>query len=201
MTLFGFGEPSSIAGSGFAEDTGWFCAQRGDMRNSVKGEPGRMQVRSGKNQAAPIIDDLDASIIELLRANGRATNQEIAEKLSVTAATVSARLRRMEEARVMRVVAVTDFSAHDYNVLIALGAKVRGRDVQAVGRDLASLPEVLSVNIMTGSHEIELLVALHDFTEINMLLSEHIAAIDGVWEVSPGIAADIVKFEFNVVPL
>lgn len=160
-----------------------------------------MQLRSGKLFSAPMLDDLDSSIIELLRANGRATNQEIAEKLSVTAATVSARLRRMEESRVMRVVAVTDFSAHNYNVLIALGVRVQGRDVRKVAKDLASLPEVLSVNVMSGRHEIELLVALHDFNEINTLLLDHIAAIDGVWEISPGIAADIVKFEFNVVPL
>jgi Lrp/AsnC family leucine-responsive transcriptional regulator len=101
----------------------------------------------------------------------------------------------------MRVVAVTDFAAHGYNLLIALGVKVQGRDIREVGKDLAKLPEVLSVNLMSGSHEIELLVALHDFPEINMLLSDHIAAIDGVSEISPGIAADIVKFEFNVVPL
>jgi Lrp/AsnC family transcriptional regulator for asnA, asnC and gidA len=160
-----------------------------------------MQIRSGKSFIAPSLDELDSSIIDLLRANGRVTNQEIAEKLSVTAATVSARLRRMEEARVMRVVAVTDFSAHNYNVLIALGVKVQGRDVGDVGRELALLPEVLSVNVMNGQHELELLVALHDFSEINMLLSDHIAAIAGVSEISPGIAADIVKFEFNVVPL
>lgn len=160
-----------------------------------------MQIRSGKTEATPVIDDLDRNIIGLLGANGRATNQEIAENLSITAATVSARLRRMEESRVMRVVAVTDFAAHGYNVLIALGVKVQGRDVCDVGFDLAKLPEVLSVNIMNGPHEIELLVALHDFTEISMLLSEHIAAIEGVSEISPGIAADIVKFEFNVVPL
>lgn len=160
-----------------------------------------MQIRNGKISPAPVLDELDNSIIDLLRANGRATNQEIAERLSVTAATVSARLRRMEDSRVMRVVAVTDFSAHGYNVLIALGVKVHGRDVRLVGRDLAKLPEVLSVNIMTGAHDLELLVGLHDFSEINMLLSEHIAAIEGVSELSPGIAADIVKFEFNVVPL
>lgn len=176
--------------------------KEGAVRSSrPKGDAHGMQIRSGKTYAPPVLDDLDSSIIALLRANGRATNQEIAENLSVTAATVSTRLRRMEEARVMRVVAVTDFAAHAYNVLIALGVKVQGRDIRDVATDLAALPEVLSVNIMNGPHEIELLVALHDFTEIDMLLSDHIAAIDGVSELSPGIAADIVKFEFNVVPL
>lgn len=149
----------------------------------------------------PSLDSLDANIIEILRTNGRATNQEIAERLSVTAATISARLQKMEDGKVMRVVAVTDFSAHGYNLIIALGVKVQGRSVNDVGRDLAQLPEVLSVNIMSGEYDIELLVALHDFSEVQQFLFDHIAAIDGVMHIASGIAVDIVKFEFNVVPL
>jgi Lrp/AsnC family transcriptional regulator for asnA, asnC and gidA len=160
-----------------------------------------MQIRNGRAAASPGLDALDIGIIDMLRANPRATNQEIADKLSVTAATVSARLRRLDEARAMRVVAVTDFSAHGYNVLAAVGIKVSGRKVSDVARALAHLPEVLSVNIMTGSHDIELLVAFRDFHEINVFLLDHVAAIEGVAAVTPGVAADIVKFEFNVVPL
>ncbi|HUD90889.1 Lrp/AsnC family transcriptional regulator [Sphingobium sp.] len=160
-----------------------------------------MQIRSGRTTAPPSLDSLDANIIEILRTNGRATNQEIAERLSVTAATVSARLQKMEEGRVMRVVAVTDFSAHGYNVIIALGVKVQGRAVGDVGRDLADLAQVLSVNVMNGDYDIELLVALHDFSEVQRFLFEHIAVIDGVTHIASGIAVDIVKFEFNVVPL
>lgn len=160
-----------------------------------------MQIRMGKTQSTPGLDGLDHGIIEILRVNGRATNQEIAERLSVTAATVSSRLRRLEEMGACRVVAVTDFAAHGYNVLIAVGVKVQGRDVRDVARDLARLPEVFSVNIMTGPQDIELLVALHDFSEINLFLMDHVAGIAGVSALSPGIAADIVKFEFNVVPL
>ena len=160
-----------------------------------------MQIRSGKTLSPSALDALDNGIIELLRVNGRATNQEIAEKLSVTAATVSSRLRRLDELGASRVVAVTDFAAHGYNVLIVVGVKVAGREVQDVARDLARLPEVFSVNIMNGPEDIEMLVALHDYADINVFLLDHVAGIAGVDALSPGIAADIVKFEFNVAPL
>ncbi|KFG90954.1 Transcriptional regulator, AsnC family [Sphingobium herbicidovorans NBRC 16415] len=160
-----------------------------------------MQIRSGRTTTPPSLDTLDGNIIEILRTNGRATNQEIAERLSVTAATVSARLQKMEDARAMRVVAVTDFAAHGYNVIIALGVKVQGRRVEDVGSDLADLPEVLSVNIMSGEYDIELLVALHDFGEVQPMLFSHIASINGVNHITSGVAVDIVKYEFNVVPL
>ena len=160
-----------------------------------------MQIRGGRTMMPPSLDALDASIVDILRTDGRATNQDIANQLSVTAATVSARLQKMEDARAIRVVAVTDFAALGYNVIIALGVKVRDRKVPDVGRDLAAFPEVLSVNIMTGANDLELLVALHDFSEIQQFLYDHIARVDGVAHIDAGIAADIVKYEFNVAPL
>ena len=160
-----------------------------------------MQIRSGRKTTPPSLDTLDTNIIEILRTNGRATNQEIAERLSVTAATISARLQKMDDGKAMRVVAVTDFAAHGYNVIIALGVKVQGRNVQEVGRDLADLPEVLSVNVMSGDHDVELLVALRDFGEVQEMLFEQIASVDGVVHITSGVAVDIVKYEFNVVPL
>lgn len=160
-----------------------------------------MQITRPKAANTVELDALDLGIIEHLRSNPRAANQDIAEKLSVTAATVSARLRRLEKSRAMRVVAVTDFSAHGYNMLAAVGVKVQGRSVKDVAKQLARLPEVLSVNIMSGAHDIELLVALRDFAEVNMFLIDHVAGVKGVASLTPGIAADIVKFEFNVVPL
>ncbi|QGP80585.1 Lrp/AsnC family transcriptional regulator [Sphingobium sp. CAP-1] len=160
-----------------------------------------MQIRSGRTATTPSLDALDNSIIDILRTNGRATNQDIAKQLSVTAATVSARLQKMEDARAMRVVAVTDFAARGYNVIIAVGVKVHGRGIQDVGRDLAKFPEVLSVNIMNGSHDLEIMVALHDFSEVQEFLYDHIAGIAGVAQIDAGIAVDIVKYEFNVAPL
>jgi Lrp/AsnC family transcriptional regulator for asnA, asnC and gidA len=160
-----------------------------------------MQITSNRGAKAPELDALDFGIIEFLRSNPRAANQEIAEKLSVTAATVSSRLRRLEKSRAMRVVAVTDFAAHGYNMLAAVRVKVQGRSVKDVAKQLARLPEVLSVNIMSGAHDIELLVALRDFAEVNLFLIDHVAGVKGVASLTPGIAADIVKFEFNVVPL
>lgn len=160
-----------------------------------------MEIRAGKKGKALKLDPVDQGIVDALRLNGRATNQEIAERLSITPATVSTRLRRLERARALRVVAVTDFSAFGLNILIAVGIKVYGRDVREVAVDLAKLPEVFTINIMNGVNDLEMLVALSDFAEISTFLVEHVAPVAGVSQIEPGIAADIVKFEFNVAPL
>ena len=160
-----------------------------------------VQIKSRKTSPQVTLDTLDHRIIEMLRANGRITNQEIAAQLSVTAATVSARLKRLDEIGAARVVAVADFSALGHNVLIALGVKVAGRDILDVADDLAQLSEVLSVAVMNGPCDIEMLVALREFADANDFVQNKVATIAGIDAIEPAIAADIAKFEFNVAPL
>ena len=160
-----------------------------------------MKLRKGKRIAGVTVDAIDKGIIRILTANGRATNQDIAAKLSIVPATVTSRLSRLEAERIMKVVAVTDFAAHGYNILIAISVRVKGRPVKDVANELAALPEVFSVNIMHGRYNIEILVVLHDFDEVRLFLVDHVSRIRGVDELDPGIAAEIVKFEFNVAPL
>jgi Lrp/AsnC family transcriptional regulator, leucine-responsive regulatory protein len=143
------------------------------------------------------LDDIDRRIIAALKADGRATNQRIARTLKIAPATVSARIRRLEDINAMRVVAVTDFSALGYRVLIAVGIEVQGRPAEEVAKDLATLDEVFAVHLVTGARDIEILVALRDIDEIEAFLLRDIAKVRGIRSLTAGIAADIIKYEFD----
>jgi Lrp/AsnC family transcriptional regulator for asnA, asnC and gidA len=147
------------------------------------------------------LDDVDRSIVAQLRANGRATNQQIADRLGLTGATVSARIRRLEDADKLRVVAVSDFAAHGYNVLIEIAIEVDGRPASDVAAELCELPEVFAAHLVTGRYDIDILVVLHDFDEIQTLLLERLARIDGIRSMTPAIAVDVVKYKFDVAPI
>jgi len=147
------------------------------------------------------LDAIDQKIIAILRKDGRATNQELARRLGMAAATVSSRIRRLEAAKAMKVVAVTDFAALGYRVLIAVGVQVQGRPAEQVANEIARLPEVFSVHVVTGARDIETLVALHDFDELHSLLLRDFADIKGIRSIECGIAADIVKYNFEVAPI
>ena len=112
-----------------------------------------------------IPDELDLKIVALLQEDGRMSTQDIAGALDSTSSTIRKRIRRLEETGTMRVVAVTDFAAAGYDVLLAIGIEVESRSAEAVGLDLAALPEVFSVNLTTGSHDIEILVGARSFDE------------------------------------
>jgi Lrp/AsnC family transcriptional regulator for asnA, asnC and gidA len=149
----------------------------------------------------PALDDVDQRIVELLKENGRATNQQIARSLNIAAATVSARIRRLEQTKAVRVVAVTDFAALGFQALLALGIEVQGRAAEDVARDLAALDEVFSVHLVTGARDIEVLVALRSLDDLKDFLLEELMRVPGIRSVTTGIAADVVKYNFDVVPI
>lgn len=147
------------------------------------------------------LDDVDRQIIALLRRNGRATNQDIARSLNMAAATVSARVRRLEQTKAMKVVAVTDFAALGYQVLLAIGVEVENRPAADVAADLARLPEVFAAHLVTGARDVELLVALKDFDDLHNFVMKDIAGVKGIRNVSCAIATEVVKFDFDVAPI
>lgn len=143
------------------------------------------------------LDEVDHKIIAALKADGRATNQQMARSLKIAAATVSMRIRRMEDLNAMRVVAVTDFEALGYTVLLAIGIEVKGRPAEEVAKDLAKLQEVFAVHLVTGVCDIEILVALRDFDELQQFLLVDIAKIRGIRSLTPAIAVDVIKYNFD----
>lgn len=148
-----------------------------------------------------VIDDIDQAIIAELRKDGRATNQQIANKLDLTAATVSTRIKRMEDANKLRVVAVSDFSAHGYNLLMQVAVEVDGRSAADVAAELAELPEVFAVHLVTGRYDIDMLVALRNYDELSELMLGRLAGVSGIRSMLPAIAVDILKYKFDVAPI
>jgi len=147
------------------------------------------------------LDDIDRRIIAALKSDGRATNQRIARSLRISPATVGARIRRLENMNAMRVVAVTDFAALGYTVLLAIGIEVHGRPAQEVAQALAALPEVFAAYLVTGARAVEILVALHDLDELEGFLLRDLAKIRGIGALAAGIAVEVIKYDFDRAPI
>jgi len=141
------------------------------------------------------LDELDHQVIKILQEDGRVSIQDIAKELDSTSSTIRKRIRRMEDANVMRVVAVTDFGAAGYEMLLAIGIEVENRKPEDVGKDLAKLPEVFSVNLTTGVHDLDILVAARDFTELSRFMHDDLPSIDGIGKLAPGLTVDVLRYE------
>lgn len=146
-------------------------------------------------------DSTDRSIVEQLRRNGRATNQQIAELMGLTATTVSSRIRRMEDANQLRVVAVSDFSAHGYNFLMRVAVEVDGRPASEVAQELTTFTDVFAVHIVTGRYDIDMLVALRSFDDLSGLILDKFSQVVGIRSMAPSIVVDVIKYQFDVAPI
>lgn len=146
-------------------------------------------------------DATDRSIVQHLRGNGRSTNQQIAESLGLTATTVSSRIKRMEEASQLRVVAVSDFAAHGITFLMRVAVEVDGRPASEVARELARFPEVFATHIVTGRYDIDMLVALRELGDLSELLLDKFSQVAGIRSMTPSIVVDVVKYQFDIAPI
>ena len=132
--------------------------------------------------------ELDRKIIDILKHDGRTSNQKIADNLGVNTSQIASRIRKMEKANAMKIIAVSDFAALDYNVLLPIGVDVKGRPAKEVAQDLAQIDEVASVQLVCGSHEIELLVTLSDLDNLSDFLLGKLSQVKGVRSLSPSFA-------------
>ena len=124
----------------------------------------------------------------------------MARELGLTENTVRARVRRLEDSDTMRVVAVTDIEAAGYGMLLAIGVQVESRSPEEVARELAQMTEVFSVNVVVGTHDVEILVVAQDQSDLDELINSRLAGVPGVRRLTPALAVDVLKNQPDWVP-
>lgn len=145
------------------------------------------------------MDDLDRQIIAELKKDGRQSAQSIASIVGSTAVTVRSRIKDLEDSGQLKVVAVTDFSAAGFDILLAVGIAVERRKPEEVGQELTRYEQIMAVNLISGSHDIEILVGAPDLASISHFLEHEIGQIDGVGALSVSVALEVFKYQSETV--
>ncbi len=111
------------------------------------------------------------------------------------------RLRKLEATNAVRVVAMRDITAMGFNAIAAVGVQVKGRSANDVGADLAKIENVITVNVTIGMYDLEAQVVANDIEELDRLLTDVIAHIEGVERLFPGLSMKILKYNPEWAPL
>ncbi|WP_368834420.1 Lrp/AsnC family transcriptional regulator [Mycobacterium intracellulare] len=146
-------------------------------------------------RSAVELDNLDRALIERLRLDGREGNRSLGEQLGVNEVTVAARLRRLAESGVVRVVAITDIRLFGHREFAFALVNVGGRAIRDVAADLAKLPEAISVTVCTGRFDIIVPILGRDRLHIAELFGLVLPKIKGVRAVHGSLALDVLKYE------
>lgn len=141
------------------------------------------------------LDAIDHRLIDLLREDGRRPTRDLAPRLGISEASVRGRLRRLQETKTVRIVAVRDIFTTGNELLLRLGVEVADRPATDVARELAEYPAVLSAVIVSGRHQIEVLVALPDRKALQELLENWRCGIRGIRRLELALTLEVCKFE------
>lgn len=150
------------------------------------------------------IDDIDRRILDTLQKDGRATIQDVAERVGLTASPCLRRIRALEARGIIRgYVAVVDQLAVGLPISVFASVKLerqRQEDLDRFAKAVARWPEVLECYLMTGHRDYLLRIVVADLAAYEQFLKQKLTRVEGIGSIESSFALGQVKYS-NALPL
>jgi Lrp/AsnC family leucine-responsive transcriptional regulator len=147
------------------------------------------------------MDVTDRKIVDLLQADCRATQQEIAKKVGLSQPSVADRIRKLEEAKViLGYTARVDPRALGHDITAFIGVSIEHpKYFDTFARRVLALPDILECHRVAGPESYLLKVRTRTTGTLDQLLVEHVRVIPGVSSTHTTIVLASIK-ESSQVP-
>jgi len=143
------------------------------------------------------LDAVDCKILEVLQADGRISNVDLASQIQLSAPQCFRRVRALEERGVVRGyralispealgLGVTAF------VSLSIDSSAFGR-VRQIEQLLRAMPEVLELHMMSGDADYLLKLVARDLKQLGSLLTDKLMQIEGVGDVRSMVCLEELK--------
>ncbi len=142
------------------------------------------------------IDELDLEILQELEEDGRQPVSYLAKKLGTSRAYMSARLQRILDLRITRIVAHTNPMALGYRIFAMIGIKVVPSDINAIADKLCRLTIVHGVAVMAGQHDIIIWAMFPTPVDLATFLERDLGNIPGIISAECTILLELKKMSF-----
>jgi Lrp/AsnC family leucine-responsive transcriptional regulator len=142
-----------------------------------------------------MIDETDATILDLLQENARISQAEVARVVGLTPSAVLERIRKLESRGIVKgYAALVDPHAVEQSMLafVAVRSAAAPGD-ESIARGLAQCPEVLEVHHVAGDDCYLVKVRARDAEHIGQLLRHRFGRIPGVVSTRTTIVLETVK--------
>jgi Lrp/AsnC family transcriptional regulator, regulator for asnA, asnC and gidA len=137
------------------------------------------------------VDDVDRTLMRLLREDGRQPYRALAEAVGLSETAVRHRVARLTRAHVIRPTIRTDLVKLGM-VLAQVQVRVGGRPVRDVAHALAELPETDVVVITTGRYAVAADLVCNDNDHLARVVND-VHAVPGVLDVDTRVYLEEVK--------
>jgi len=139
----------------------------------------------------------DREILRLIQKDAKLTAREIARKIRSPITTVFAKIKRMEKEGIIKYyTAVLDNKKLDKPVtafVFASFSKAENISQRQVVKEIARLPEVQEVHMITGDWDILLKVKERDLENVGRFVVDHLRIMKGIEKTLTTLALDSEK--------
>lgn len=139
------------------------------------------------------MDEIDSEIIRSLVKNSRITLSQMSKEIDVPDATISNRLRKLEETVIKQYTLILDYDATGLKVTAIIIIQTESEKHEDVKLELSKLEEVSEVYSVSGEYDILIKVWSHSIEELNKIITSKIRQIDGVEDLTEMIVMERVK--------
>lgn len=151
-----------------------------------------------------VLDRTDLRILDVMQQHGRLSNQEIAERVSLSPSPCLRRIRRLEELGVIRgYVALLEPKKLGLGLLAYVSIKLEKRGKMPMEEFKARVqtwPEVVACYAMTGEMDYLLRVHVGDLEHFSRFVMERLLKQPGVVDVKSSFALERIK-DTTALPL
>jgi len=150
------------------------------------------------------MDEKDRRIIRALQRNGRMSNQDLAQAVSLSPSPCLRRVRLLEKAGVIQGYAArVDAKAYGLAITAFVRLRLERHDeatVEAFERAVGSMEEVLECHVMTGETDYQLRVVVESLDAYEQFIRGRLQRIGGIGSIDTSFAYGTVK-DTEVFPI
>ena len=153
---------------------------------------------------SPGLDRTDLALLAILQREGRISNAELAERVSLSASACLRRVQRLEQAGVLAgYSAVLDPARVGLGLQAFVRVQLSRHDAEAIAgftRRVNDWDEVIACHALTGDMDYLLHVAVQDLEHFSRFLLDHLLNATGVADVNSSFVLRTVK-QARALPL
>ena len=139
------------------------------------------------------MDDIDTAILRSLIKNSRITISQMSKEIDVPDATISNRLKKLEDDVIKRYTMIIDWHKIGLDITAIIIIQTESEKHEFVKEELSKLEEVSEVYSVSGEYDILIKVWVPGIEELNQLINSKIRSIDGVEDLTEMIVMERVK--------
>ena len=145
------------------------------------------------------MDDLDYKIIEKLNQDARKSYREIARELDVSLTTISNRIKKMENEKIIeRYIPLINQEKIGYDLTAVINVKISHGKLIEVQEKISKDKHVSNVYDITGDWDSLIIAHFKDRKDLNSFI-KNILSMDNVEKTNTQIVLNIVKNEKRIM--